>query len=117
MMLPNETSVSQFFTWLQREMPGLYREVQTRGAALAAIDFGAILGNVKDIAQTYLTYDAQRRLVNLQLDRARQGLPPLDTENYSPSINAGINQGTRNDITTWLLIGGAALVAVMLLRR
>ena len=116
-MMPTQTSVAQFFDWLRASMPGLYSEIQRRGGALVAIDFGAILSNVKDLGAQYLQYDAQRRLLNAQLDRARAGLPPLDAGQYAPGINAGIATDTRNDITMWLLIGGAALIAVMMLRR
>jgi len=57
--------------------------------------------------------DYQRRLLNAQLDRARQGLPPLNASEYAPAINVGLSPQTRN----LLIYGGIALVAVLLLRR
>ena len=47
------------------------------------------------------------------LERARQGLPPLQPSEYAPAINVGLSPQTRN----LLIYGGIALVAVLLLRR
>jgi hypothetical protein len=57
--------------------------------------------------------DYQRRILNAQLERARQGLPPLQSSEYAPAINVGLSPQTRN----LLIYGGIALVAVLLLRR
>ena len=57
--------------------------------------------------------DYQRRILNAQLERARQGLPPLQPSEYAPAINVGLSPQTRN----LLIYGGLALVAVLLLRR
>lgn len=54
--------------------------------------------------------DYQRRLLNVQLDRARQGLPPLDASQYGVGVNVQAPQ------LNLLLIGGLALAAVLLLR-
>jgi hypothetical protein len=55
--------------------------------------------------------DYQRRLLNVQLDRARQGLPPLDSSQYGVGVNVQAPQ------LNLLLIGGLALAAILLLRR
>jgi hypothetical protein len=57
--------------------------------------------------------DYQRQILKAQLDRARQGLPPLQPSEYAPAINVGLSPQTRN----LLIYGGIALVAVLLLRR
>lgn len=110
-------SVSQFFEWLRRAMPRVYRAVQAQGVPLGAVDFGRVLDNVVNAGQRYLEWDQNRRLLDIQVARARAGLPPLNAEQYQPGINAGISQGTRSDITLWLLIGGAALLGFAMLRR
>ncbi len=50
--------------------------------------------------------DSQRKLINLQLDRARQGLPPLDASAYTPGISVGLSQPLEKG----LLLGGAILL-------
>lgn len=55
--------------------------------------------------------DYQRRLLNVQLDRARQGLPPLDASQYGVGVSVQAPQ------LNLLLIGGIAIAAILLLRR
>ena len=117
MNAPTQTSVAQFFNWLRGTFPQVYNGLKTSGLPLAAIDFGSILDNVTKTAQAYLQYDAQKDLVKLQLERARQGLAPIDTSQYAPGVNVGLSSDTQSAMTKWLLIGGAVLIAVMFLRR
>jgi hypothetical protein len=55
--------------------------------------------------------DYQRRLLNVQLERARQGLPPLDASQYGVGVTVAAPQ------LNMLLLGGLALVAFLVLRR
>jgi hypothetical protein len=55
--------------------------------------------------------DYQRRLLNVQLDRARQGLPPLNAAQYGATVNVEAPQ------LNFLLLAGLGLAAVLLLRR
>jgi hypothetical protein len=55
--------------------------------------------------------DYQRRLLNLQLERARQGQPPLDVSQYGVGVNIQAPQ-----LNTVILLG-VGLLAVLLLRR
>ncbi len=85
----------------------------------------SILDRVKDIvlgaSQAYLTYEqmqAQKKVMNLQLERARSGLPPLDItmEQYGltgPQVSVGLSPATK----TLLIYGGGALAAVYLLPK
>ena len=55
--------------------------------------------------------DYQRRLLNVQLERARQGLPPLQASEYGATVNV---QAPR---LNYLMFVGIAAVAFLLLRR
>jgi hypothetical protein len=55
--------------------------------------------------------DYQRRLLNVQLERARQGLPPLDASQYGATVNVQAPQ------LNYLMLVGLAAVAFLLLRR
>ena len=48
------------------------------------------------------------------LNRARQGLPPLQPGTYAPSVNVGLEAGTQQ---TLLIAGAVALAAVLLLKK
>lgn len=116
-MGPTAQSVSQFFAWLKSRYPDFYARVKVSGAPLGAIDWNALLDNVKNTATAVLTYQQNRDLIKLNLERARQGLAPLDSAAYAPAINAGIGDSTQGAITKWLLIGGAVLLAFAFIRR
>lgn len=56
----------------------------------------------------------QRQQIKLQLERAKQGLPALDLEQYSPPVQVRVGM---TDTSTYLMLGGAALLAFLLLRK
>lgn len=86
--------------------PGLLD--QARNIAATGEDW---VSAVSRAMSTVAMADYQRRLLNVQLERARAGLPPLDSSEYGLGLNVGVNTQTA------LLIGGVALVAVLALRR
>lgn len=53
--------------------------------------------------------DYQRRLLNVQLERAQQGLPPLDAAQYGVGVNVGLSADTQKI----LIIGGLALAGLI----
>ena len=78
-----------------------------------AVEGESIISAISRAMSTVAMADYQRRILNAQLERARQGLPPMQPSEYAPAINVGLSPQTRN----LLIYGGLALVAVMLLRR
>lgn len=72
----------------------------------------------------YLAYKGQKAAIDLNLQRAQQGLPPIDVSRYtaptvrtqvdvSPEILARLREGGTN---TLLLVGGIAAAALLLPR-
>ncbi len=55
--------------------------------------------------------DQQRKLLEIQTDRARQGLPPLQAADYAPGVRVGLT----DDTTKLVLAGIAALAAVLII--
>lgn len=61
------------------------------------------------IASGLVMTNQQIQLMNLQMDRARMGLPPIDMAAYSGiGVNVGVNPATQQ----MLLILGGGLLAV-----
>lgn len=56
----------------------------------------------------------QVQLMQLNIERAKKGLPPVDIASYS---GIGVNVGLSPDTKNLLLYGGIALVAVFFLTR
>jgi len=53
--------------------------------------------------------DQQRRLLNMQADRARAGLPPMDTSQYGLGVRVGLSEDSKQ----LLIYGGLALAALV----
>jgi hypothetical protein len=80
-------------------------------ARAIAVEGESWIDSIARAMGTVAMADYQRRLLNVQLERARQGLPPLESSQYGLGVNVGLNPQTA------LLIGGVALVAFLALRR
>ena len=67
-----------------------------------------------DTAQKVLTglvmTEQQRQLMQLNIERARQGLPPIDINRYTGvGVNVGLSQGTQQ-LVLYLALGAGALI-------
>jgi hypothetical protein len=102
------TEERNFVPVIESVAPGI-----TEVANRIAVEGESWISAISRAMTTVAMADYQRRLLNAQLDRARQGLPPLNASEYAPAINVGLSPQTRH----LLIYGGIALVAVLLLRR
>lgn len=132
-----------FLQWVQTRLPRLYSDIkrefqdanQLAGLGLGLVDptsmattaptSSSLSQTFMDIAQvaaqTYLTktqIDAQKKILNMNLDRAKQGLTPLDINpaNYGlpgPSVGVGMTEDTKK----FLMFGGLGLAALFLVSQ
>lgn len=65
------------------------------------------------MATALIMTDQQRRLLNVQIDRAQKGLPPLDLTNYT---GVGVRVGLSPQTQQLVIYGGLALLALLLFR-
>lgn len=137
-----------FFAWLRTRSPRMYSETMKRvqnpslaglgmtgdaSAVAAAVTEAApapkgVIDKLRDMllaaGQTYLTVTqvkAQQKVLDMNLKRAQQNLPPLDVTlpAYSvqgPQVGVGVNSSTQDFLMKALLIGGGILVAVKLIK-
>lgn len=61
------------------------------------------------LAATY----QQKQILQIQLTRAQQGLPPLDPSAYGVGVSVGISPDLKN----MLMLGGLALVALVIFSK
>lgn len=73
--------------------------------------YQSVLQTAAQVATTYLTLDQQRELLQIQNERAKQGLPPLDVSQYTPGVSVGVAQSTQNTV---LLLAGLGIGAYLL---
>lgn len=138
----NPRGMRGFFAWLHATQPGIARAVAVKlraPATLSGLGITApsevtstekpvapsVVDKVKDIllgvSSAYLSYEqlqAQKKVMDVQLQRAQAGLPPLaiDMEQYGltgPQVSVGLSPQTK----TLLIYGGIGLAAVYLLPK
>ncbi len=116
-----------FLAWAKKRMPQAYADVMNRhgrGAGLgeaAATDTTAaqpagildtLVNNIGKIGTAYAQYQSQKSLINLNMERAKQGLPPIDAGDVAPQANVGIAPATRNML--YVGIGALVLIGAMM---
>ena len=132
-----------FFRWLRATQPGIYESAirQMKAQNLSGLGFAlpgtasgessvqsaqpSFLDKLNSVlataSQAYLSVEqlkAQKKLLNTQLQRASQGLAPLDIDPAAygitgPQVAVGMSAQTK----TFLIYGGIALGAVYLLPK
>lgn len=134
-------SKSMFISWLKDHDPGLYklaiyRAKLQQGEGLGAWTdiFSSIVNTVKEVAPSVVNMQAQKRILDLQIERARAGQPPADVADYTPAIKISpeisaeseeslkriavetVRQGV-GDMKNVFFIGGGLLLAFFLINR
>jgi hypothetical protein len=95
-------SAKAFFKWLSVKDPFVYRVVMKRyeldgdrqeselGSFFGSFDWGGMLKSaadtIKNVAPDILKYKQQEKILDMQLKRAKQGLPPANVADYTPAI-------------------------------
>jgi hypothetical protein len=82
-------------------------------ARAIAVEGEGWIDTVARAMTTVVMADYQRDVLRLQLERARQGLPPLDASQYGVGVSVGISPSTQQ----LLILGGLGLLAVLSLSR
>jgi hypothetical protein len=84
---PNMTAT---FRQIEATQPGTITEAKT-----ASFDWNSLVDNVTQLVQVGIQAEAQRDLLQMNLDRARQGLPPINAQQYMPGVNVGVSDDTK----------------------
>ena len=129
---------TRFLHWIKRWNPHIYAQaVAAANRTQASGGTGALYGwfddftsKVADLGGKFLQFKTQKEILDAQMERLRSGLPPLETGQYAPTVGVQISPdpATTAHITgaigtglgklaTPLMLGGAALAAILLLRK
>jgi hypothetical protein len=106
---PANINVGNYGAVLEKANPGILKMIQdTQTPGESWIETLTKL-------TTAITMTAQQRqLMQLNIERAKKGLPPVDIASYS---GVGVSVGLSPDTKNLLIFGGLALVAVFFLMR
>lgn len=105
---PNYTAT---FRQIEATAPGTLQTAVNQSSGTGGIDWNALSSNLTNLIGTVVQAEAQRDLLRMNLDRARQGLPPINAQQYMPGVNVGIASDTQK----MLLIGAGILAAAFVL--
>jgi hypothetical protein len=106
---PKNINYGGYAQVLEQVAPGVVQKIsQTQTANESWIDtLTKLLPAITMTAQ-------QQQLMQLNIERAKKGLPPVDIASYT---GIGVNVGLSPDTKNLLIFGGLALVAVFFLTR
>lgn len=106
---PNNIRVGNYAQVLDEVAPGIVAKVgQTQTPGESWID------TLTKLIPALTLTTQQVQLMQLNIERAKKGLPPVDIASYSGiGVNVGLSESTKN----LLIYGGIALVAVIFLTR
>jgi hypothetical protein len=68
-----------------------------------------ITGTIRDVTTAY----NQQMILNANIERARNGLPPIDTRTIAPTYNVGL----APDIKNLMILGGIGLLLILMMKR
>ncbi len=115
---------------LGQATPGIWapppEPTTTEEAATEESWLDKVIGAATTIAPAYLQFKQQKEILDMQLERAKQGLPPLETAYLAPTVRIqpelspealrtareGITTGIQNVAVPALLIGGLVLLTM-----
>lgn len=66
-----------------------------------------------DLFKSGVTVYNQQKILDANVARARQGLPPINTASIAPTVNVGVSPEIKN----MLIMGAGALALIFLLKR
>lgn len=99
----SDASKAAFLQWLQDNDPFIFEVVKKRAGIDGGLglDWGGLfttaVNTIKDIAPAVISAQGQKKILDLQIERARQNLPPLDTTNYMPTVKIAADITPENE--------------------
>ena len=127
-------ATSDFLDWLNTKFPGAKESILTQvdasnlgadnvgpNAPISVPWYQKVLDAAQQIIPAYAQYKTQKEIVDLQMTRARAGLPPIDASMYTaPPVRvqydaSNIVQSISPQTKTLLWVGGGLIAAIFLL--
>jgi hypothetical protein len=103
---PTSVSVYADTPWVIAQSNPVINPAQSQSSWL-----DSALKSAESVAKSFMTYKQASDFNAINLQRAKQGLPPLNPQQYAPQVNFGLS----TDIQNMLMIGGGALLLILFL--
>ena len=130
-LIDRQKSANQLLNWIEKNEPGFYRHVKSKlnrglGEDEIQVDWlDRIFSTVETAVPIYFAAEERKDLMELQLEMARAGQPPVDVRSYQTPIPIrhevavpGIYDGRpmNPDTKKWLTIGGISALALVVFK-
>lgn len=104
----NTAAKKQFIKWVKDNDPFLFEIAKKRyqieqGQNLNGLMdtvtgiFNSVADTVKNVAPSIIQFKSQKKILDLQLERAKQGLPPIDAAAYTPTVKVAAEITPENE--------------------
>jgi hypothetical protein len=108
----------KFVQWVERKHPKLYQAALNKtGGGLSGEDdsswWSGFTESLVELGPAYLGYKKQKQEMDIELARAKAGLPPSGYPVQTPPVV----RRQSNPYLMPIMIGGVALVAIFLLKK
>lgn len=91
-------------------------ETNVQNELTAASVFNQLLDTVKQNYPAYLQYSMQKDLIAMNIERAKQGLAPIDSSMVAPTVNVGVSSDIQR-LVQFGLFGFLAIGALVVMTR
>lgn len=86
--MTKQQSTKQFLEWARKNAPGFYAELGKRVSGLGETQdstpwYDKIINAASNLATAYYQNKTQQEIIEMQLERAKQGLPPIQADQYA----------------------------------
>lgn len=92
----SKESQQEFINWVRQNQPFIFEIAKERAnlldQGLGNISdnvtgfFNNLVDTVKNVAPQYINFRQQKKLLDIQINRAKNNLPPLDADKFTPAI-------------------------------
>lgn len=93
--MTKKQSKKLYVIWVKKNFPKLYRAALVSNAGNGMGGGWDWLDNITEsitsLAPKYIQYKQQKKVMKMQMDRAKQGLPPANVADYAPVIKTQID--------------------------
>lgn len=97
--------ISDYWGAINETAPGTQEAAENAGW-----DWETILNNTTQFLQALVVTEQQRQIIKLNLERAKQGLPPVSATDVGMGVSVGLDDKTR----MLLIMGGVALLGTVI---
>lgn len=104
----NEKAKIRFLNWLEDNDPFAYKVVMERYKLKKGQNLNGVMDNVgdifnsavdtvKNVLPSVMNYKQQKKIMDIQIERAKRGEAPIDAEQYTPPVGVEVGVSAEGE--------------------